>query len=52
MGKENKPKISFKDLTREEKDRVVGVFTWLFKEDRKQNSHLYKKLIKSEDSKW
>lgn len=28
---------------KEELDRVVGVFAWLLKEDKKQNPHLYTK---------
>lgn len=31
------------DCTDEERERVVNVFTWLLKEDKKQNSDLYKK---------
>ncbi len=42
--KENK-KTNFRlsDLPQEEKDRVVGFFAWLLKEDKKQNPHLYQK---------
>ena len=36
-------KIKFDDFTQEEKDTVVNVFTWLLKEDKKQNPHLYKR---------
>ena len=31
----------------EESERVVKVFEWLLKEDKKQNPHLYKKLKRS-----
>ena len=31
------------DWTDEERERVVNVFAWLLKEDKKQNPHLYKK---------
>lgn len=34
--KKNKPEWS-----KEERDRVVAVFQWLLKEDKKQNPHLY-----------
>lgn len=44
-----KPKIGFKikELSLEEKNRLVGAFVWLIKEDKKQNPELYqpKKLI-------
>ncbi len=32
-----------KNWTPEERGRVVKVFEWLLKEDKKQNPHLYKK---------
>ena len=32
-----------KNWTPEENERVVKVFEWLLKEDKKQNPHLYKK---------
>lgn len=32
------------DWTDEERERVVNVFAWLRKEDKKQNPHLYKKV--------
>lgn len=31
-----------KDLSLEEKSRLVGAFVWLLKEDKKQNPELYK----------
>lgn len=31
------------DWTDEKRERVVNVFTWLLKEDKKQNPDLYKK---------
>lgn len=31
------------EWTEEERERVVQVFAWLLKEDRKQNPHLYQK---------
>lgn len=39
----------FKSLNKEEKDRLVGAFAWLIKEDRKQNPHLYEKKDKHEE---
>ena len=38
-------KIVFKmsNLNAEEKQRLVDVFAWLLKKDKKQNSDLYKK---------
>jgi hypothetical protein len=32
-----------KNWTKEETDRVVGVFQWLLDQDKKQNPHLYTK---------
>ena len=32
------------DWTSEQRERLVNVFTWLLKEDRKQNPDLYKKV--------
>ncbi len=32
------------DWTDEERNRVVNVFAWLLKEDKKQNPDLYKKV--------
>ncbi len=31
--------------TDEETQNIVNVFSWLLKEDRKQNPHLYQKII-------
>lgn len=39
----------FKSLSKEEKDRLIGVFAWLIKEDRKQNYHLYKNKDEHEE---
>jgi hypothetical protein len=38
-----KPKIGFtiKELSLEDKQRLVGAFVWLIKEDKKQNPELY-----------
>ena len=33
-----------KKWTTEERDRVMSVFAWLLKQDKKQNPHLYKKI--------
>lgn len=38
---EQKPILTINDLTIEEKDRLVGAFVWLIKEDKKQNPALY-----------
>ena len=40
-------KTNPKNWTKEEKDRVVGAFQWLLKEDKKQNPNLYKKRKKT-----
>lgn len=40
---ENLDKRDSKNWNEEERDRVIGVFQWLLKEDKKQNPHLYKK---------
>lgn len=37
----NKP-FKIKDLSLDEKERLVGVFAWLIEEDKKQNPELYK----------
>lgn len=39
----------FETLSKEEKDRLVGAFAWLIKEDRKQNPHLYEKKDRHEE---
>lgn len=41
MNKEDKKNPD--NWNKEELDRVVGVFAWLLKEDKKQNPHLYTK---------
>ena len=46
MNKEDKRNPD--NWTKEELDRVVKVFEWLIKEDRKQNPHLYKKVALEE----
>lgn len=38
---ENIDKKEFKNWNKEERDRMVGAFAWLIKEDKKQNPHLY-----------
>lgn len=43
-----KPVLKISDLKLEEKDRLVGVFAWLIKEDKKQNPALYQ--IKKEEN--
>ena len=35
------------EWTDEERNRVVAVFDWLLKEDKKQNPHLYSKNNKN-----
>jgi hypothetical protein len=40
MRKEDKKNP--KNWTKEETDRVVGVFQWLLEQDKKQNPDLYK----------
>lgn len=44
------PKIDFNinDLTLEDKNKLVGAFVWLIKEDKKQNPALYQ-VKKSEN---
>lgn len=42
MTKIDKPR-GWAEWTEEERQNVVNVFSWLIKEDRKQNPHLYKK---------
>lgn len=44
------PKIDFNinDLTLEDKNKLVGAFVWLIKEDKKQNPALYQ-IKKSEN---
>lgn len=37
----------FDTLTYEERQRIVGAFLWLLKEDKKQNPELYKPKKKS-----
>ena len=48
--KQNEPKIGFKinELSLEDKNKLVSVFIWLIKEDKKQNPELYqlKRIIK------
>lgn len=39
----------FKNLSKEEQDRLVGAFAWLIKENRKQNPHRYEKKDKHEE---
>ena len=39
----------FETLSKETKDRIVGAFAWLIKEDRKQNPHLYEKKDRHEE---
>jgi hypothetical protein len=41
--KPQEPKIGFKikELSLEDKQRLVGAFVWLIKEDKKQNPELY-----------
>ena len=42
-----KDKRKPENWTPEERERVVKVFEWLLKEDKKQNPHLYKKPKRS-----
>lgn len=49
MNKEDKRNPD--NWTKEELDRVVKVFEWLIKEDKKQNPHLYKKVALEEHQK-
>ena len=46
MNKEDKRNPD--NWTKEEMDRVVGVFKWLLEQDRKQNPDLYKKVALEE----
>ena len=41
--KDTESDFRLSDLPQEEIDKVVGVFAWLIKEDKKQNPHLYQK---------
>ncbi len=36
-----KPVSSFSDLSLEDKNKLVGAFAWLIKEDKKQNPAFY-----------
>ena len=45
MNTEDKRKPE--NWTLQERERVVKVFEWLLKEDKKQNPHLYKKSRRS-----
>lgn len=36
-----KPVLTINDLTLEDRDKLVGAFAWLIKEDKKQNPALY-----------
>lgn len=35
------PVLTINDLTLEDRNKLVGVFAWLIKEDKKQNPKLY-----------
>jgi hypothetical protein len=35
------PVLKVNDLTLEDRDKLVGAFAWLIKEDKKQNPALY-----------
>ena len=50
QGEKNLKKNS-NNWTKEEWQNVVNVFTWLLKEDKKQNPHLYKNKKFSEINK-
>ncbi len=43
-------KINPTEWTNEERNKVVAVFEWLLKEDKKQNPHLYSKNNKNTDT--
>jgi hypothetical protein len=47
-AQEHKASFKIDDLTVAEKDRLVGAFVWLIKEDKKQNPALYQ--IKKEEN--
>ena len=40
--KSKKKKINFQEFSKEEKQNLVGSFTWLIEQDKKQNPALYK----------
>lgn len=41
--KEERDESKIKDLSLEDRQRLVGVFAWLLKEDKKQNPALYQR---------
>lgn len=43
-------KINPTEWTDEERNKVVSIFGWLLKEDKKQNPHLYSKNNKNIDT--
>lgn len=44
-----KPVLTINDLTLEDRKKLVGVFAWLIKEDKKQNPALYQIKKKEND---
>jgi hypothetical protein len=47
--KKQKVGVSLQSLSLEEKNRLVGAFAWLIKQDKKQNPELYKLKKKKND---
>ncbi len=43
------PALTINDLTLEDRNKLVGVFAWLIKEDKKQNPALYQIKKKEND---
>lgn len=46
---EQKPVLSINDLTLEDRNKLVGAFAWLIKEDKKQNPALYQDKNRKND---
>lgn len=44
-----KPVLTINDLTLEDRNKLVGAFAWLIKEDKKQNPALYQVMTKEND---
>ena len=42
-------KVSFQELSLEEKQQLVGAFVWLIEQDKKQNPALYQRNEKQND---
>ena len=44
-----KPVLKISDLKLDEKDRLVGAFVWLIRQDKKQNPALYQAKNRQND---